>query len=144
MRKIEASRALLPSTAASPGSLGKAWEGRGRSVLLIELLRIKCYVGGNLFCVDLNVFACGVLPAAGLGALVRLPGGPVEMLAQLGSGLLSGWELDLLSCTRLEGWWESRCCSKAQAELFQAVGLLVEGKHGLPSGAFSSPPFWCC
>lgn len=67
--------------------------------------------------------ARGVLPAAGLGALAR------ECQEGLWRHWLS-WGWGGLGCFQggnwcscpsicLEGLWESRCCSKAQAELFR-------------------------
>lgn len=67
----------------------------------------------------------------------------MDTLAQLGGlGCFRGGSWSSCPSTCLEGRWENRCCSKAQAELFQAMGLLVEGKHGLsatPAGSFFFP-----
>lgn len=72
----------------------------------------------------------------------------METLAQLGGlGCFQGGNWCCCPSTCLEGLWESRCCGKAQAELFRPRPYCWRRNMAcqpLLLGALSSPPFWYC
>lgn len=98
--------------------LGKAWQGTGESALLTELLGVV-FCGGSLL-IRMSAHGCCLQRGWGLWPGSATRGcGDTGSLGAGGLGCFQGGNWCSCPSTCWEGLWESRCCSKARAELFR-------------------------